>query len=52
MADSSEAPAVAAPKTAAPEAAASPPEAETSGQQVEVDDNAHDDADSAFGESM
>jgi hypothetical protein len=41
MADSSE----------APEAAASPAKAETSGQHVEVDDDAHDDADSAFGES-
>ena len=51
MADSSEAPAVTAPTIEAPEAAASP-KAETSGQHVEVDDDdAHDDADSAFGES-
>jgi hypothetical protein len=48
MADSSEAPAVAAPGTEATKAA----EAETSGQLVEVDDDAHDDADSALGESM
>jgi hypothetical protein len=49
MADLSEAPAVAASKIE--EAAASPAEAETSGQHVEVDDDAHDDADSAFGGS-
>jgi hypothetical protein len=48
MADSSEGPAIAGLKTE--EAAASPAEAETSGQHVEVDDDAHDDADSAFGE--
>jgi hypothetical protein len=52
MADSSEAPAVTTPKIEAPEAAASPAKAETSGQHVEVDDDAHDDADSALGESM
>jgi hypothetical protein len=51
MADSSEAPAVTALTIEAPEAAASP-KAETSGQHVEVDDDAHGDADSAFGESM
>jgi hypothetical protein len=49
MADSSEAPAVAAPETE--EAAVLPAEVETSGQHVEVNDDAHDDADSAFGES-
>jgi hypothetical protein len=51
MADSSKAPAVAAPKIEeAAEPAVSPAEAEASGQHVEVDDT-HDDADSAFGES-